>query len=111
MATAYKASIVVKNSKGQIKNYYYTASDVNTEKWLLPSGSDETQLSANNAFITDAIMGSVGDTSQVQVYINGQLATIWYNALSLPTAVGGRMVQQSPLFIPAGAIVKFIQVT
>jgi len=111
MATAYKASLVVKNAKGQIKNYYYTASDVNAEMWLLPSGSNETQLSANNAYIVDAIMGSVGDTSQVQVYINGQLATILYNALSLPTAVGGRMAQQSPIFVPAGAMVKFIQVT
>lgn len=111
MATAYKASIAVRNSKGQIKQYYYTASDVNAEMWLLPSGSNETQLSSLPCTIIDAIMGSVGDTSQVQVYINGQLATILYNALSLPTAVGGRMCQQTPISVPPGAIVKFIQVT
>lgn len=111
MATAYKASISVRNNKGQMKSYYYTASDVNAEMWLLPSGSNETQLSAVPCQIVDAIMGSVGDTTQVQVYVNGQLQTILYNALSLPTAVGGRMCQQNPISIPAGALVKFIQVT
>jgi hypothetical protein len=112
MATVQKVAVIVKNSKGQIKTYNYTGSDVTTEALLLPSGGDTTQLSANNAAIVDLISSVVGDTSQIVLYINGlQYPMVVYRALCLPTALGGRQCQQQPIPIAAGASVKFIQVT
>lgn len=113
MATAYTAVITVTNSAGQKKMYNYTASDVTAEFWLLPSGGSSGQISANNAAITDVIVSSgAGDTSQVQVYVNGlNTGYVIYKALNLATAVGGRQVQQNPIPIPKGATVRFTQVT
>jgi hypothetical protein len=112
-ATPYTAVITVTNAKGQKKMYNFTASDVTTEFWLLPSGGNSGQLSANNAAITDCIISATtGDTTQVQVFINGlNSGYVLYRALNLPTAVGGRQVQQNAIPIPAGAIVRFTQLT
>jgi hypothetical protein len=113
MATAYTAVITVTNTKGERKMYNFTASDVTTEFWLLPSAGSSGQLSANDAAITDCIVSSgAGDTSQVQVYINGlNSGYVIYKAMNLATAVGGRQLQQNPLRIPKGAIVRFTQLT
>jgi len=113
MATAYTAVITVTNSAGQKKMYNFTASDVTTEFWLLPSGGSSGQLSANDAWITDCIVSSgAGDTSQVIPYINGlNSGYVIYKALSLSSAIGGRMLQQNPLYIPKGATVRFTQIT
>lgn len=112
MATVQKVVVSVKNGSGQSKMYNYTGSDVTTEALLLPSGSDQTQLSSLPCVITDIISSVVGDTSQIVLYVNGQqYPLIVYRALCLPTALGGRQVQQNPIALPAGALVKFIQVT
>ena len=113
MATAYTAVITVTNSAGQKKMYNYSASDVSTEFWLLPSGGSSGQLSANDCWITDLIVSSgAGDTSQVIPYINGMNSSyVVYKAMGLSTAIGGRQLQQNPLYIPKGAIVRFTQLT
>jgi len=112
MATAYKVAMTVTNSKGQKKQYIFTASDVTTEFWLAPSGASDNVLSANTAYITDVIVTSAGDCSQNYVYVNGQnTGYVIYNALNLPTAVGGRQVQQNPIPLPAGAVVRVTQIT
>ena len=113
MATAYTAVITVTNSRGQKKMYNFTADDVTAGSWLLPSGASSSQYSANNAAVTDCIVSSgAGDTSQVIVYVNG-LANgyVIYKALNLATAIGGRQVQQNPIPLPAGAIVRFAELT
>ena len=112
MATVQKVVVSVKNSAGQTKMYNYTGSDVTTESLLLPSGSDSTQLSSLPCTIVDFISSVVGDTSQIVLYVNGQqYPLVIYRALCLPTALGGRQVQQNPIALPAGAIIKFLQVT
>ncbi len=112
MATAYKVAMSVRNAAGAIKQYTFTASDVTTEFWLAPSGESANVLSAQGAQIVDVIVTSAGDCSQNIVYINGQNSGyVIYNALNLPTAVGGRQVQQNPISLPPGAAVKVIQLT
>jgi len=112
MATVQKVVLSVRNSAGQTKMYNYTGSDVTTESLLLPSGGDQTQFSSLPCVITDLISSVVGDTSQIVMYVNGQqYPTVIYRALCLPTALGGRQLQQQPIPLPAGALVKFIQVT
>jgi hypothetical protein len=112
MATAYKVAMTVRNKNGATKQYVYTASDVTTEYWLLPSGANEGQLTATGGWITDIIVTSAGDCSQNTVFINGMNSGyVVYNALNLPTALGGRQIQQNPIPIPAGAIVRVQQIT
>jgi hypothetical protein len=113
MATAYTSVITLTNVQGQKKMYNFTASDVTTEFWLAPSGESSMVLTAAGGYITDLISSSgAGDTSQVQVYVNGQNSGyVIYKALNLATAVGGRQIQQNPIYIPKGAMVRFIQVT
>jgi len=112
MATVQKVVVSVRNASGQTKMYNYTGSDVTTEALLLPSGGDNTQLSSKGCAIVDLISSATGDTSQIVMYVNGQqYPTVIYRALCLPTAIGGRQLQQQPISLPAGALVKFIQVT
>lgn len=112
MATAYKVSMALRNKSGQTTMRYFTASDVTTEFWLAPSGASDNQLSAQDCWITDIIVTSVGDCSQNQVYLNGvNTGIVLYNALMLPTAVGGRQVQQRPISVPAGSILRVVQIT
>jgi hypothetical protein len=113
MATAFTAAITVTNKSGQSKMYNYTGDDVTTAFLLAPSGSADNMLTATGGFITDLISSSIaGDCSQIIVYINGQdSGYIIYKALNGPTAVGGRQVQQNPIVIPAGAVVRFKQLT
>ena len=113
MATAYVATLHVMNSQGQKKTYNYTASDVTGANLLLPSGEGSTVLSSQNSAIVDCIVSSgAGDTSQILIFVNGQnTGKIIYKALSLSTAIGGRMVQMNPIPIPSGALVTFQQLT
>jgi len=113
MATAYVATITLRNASGAQQAYNFTASDVTTEHWLSPSGEGAAILTAQGGVITDCIVSSgAGDTSQVQVYCNGvNSGRIIYKALNLATAVGGRQIQMSPIVIPKGANVAFVQVT
>jgi len=113
MATAYVATISVRNAQGANKTYNFTASDVTTEHWLAPSGEGALVLTAAGGAVTDVIVSSgAGDTSQVLFYVNGQNSgKIIYKALNLATAVGGRQIQMMPLTIPPGATIAFVQLT
>jgi len=112
VAAAYKVAFKVQNSQGQYRSIPVTASDVNGEYWLFPSGGSEMQLSSLPCAITDCVYTAAGtDTSQVQVYINGIDSGIkLFNAANLYSGYN-RQVQNCPIQIPAGALVKFKQVT
>ena len=113
MATAYVATVQVRNRSGSIQTYNYSASDVTTEHLLAPSGEGSSVLTAQGGAIVDVIVSSgAGDTSMIQVYQNGKnTGKIIYKALNLATAVGGRQVQMAPIAIDPGANVAFVQVT
>jgi len=111
-AAAYKVVLKIINSAGQTRSLPLTASDVNSAAWVFPSGGTELQLSSVPCVIADAIYTAAGtDTSQVQVYINGVDSGIkLFNGTNLGTTYD-RQVKSSPISIPAGALVKFVQLT
>lgn len=113
MATAYVATVQVRNRSGAMQTYNYTASDVTTDHWLAQSGDGSSVLTSQGGAIADIIVSSgAGDTSQVVLYVNGQsTGKVIYKALNLATAVGGRQIQMAPLSIPPGAVVAFVQLT
>lgn len=111
-AAAFKIAMKVVNQAGQIKSVPLTVSDVNAAFALFPSGGSELPLSNLPCVIADMVYTAAGtDTSQLRVYINGSDTGIRiYNAANLGT-VYNRQVQASPIAVPAGALVKFEQLT
>ena len=110
MATAFKAVITVRNSKGQITSLPMSGSDVTTQALTFPDGSSVNKLSSLPCMITDFIFPSSSIT-QCAVYINGIDSGIRVqNSASAGTTVN-RQIQSAPIFVPAGAMVQFIQLT
>jgi hypothetical protein len=111
-AAPYKVAIAVRNQAGQITTIPVTASDVNTAYWIFSSGGSELPLSAMSCQIIDVVYTAAGtDTSQVYLFVNGiNTGKIIFNAANLGT-VYNRQLQTSPIGIPAGALVKFQQIT
>jgi len=111
-AAAYKVVLAVKNSKNQTTSIPLTASDVNGEFWLFPSGGSEIPISQNASVVYDIVYTAAGtDTSQVEIFLNGvSTGRKLFNSANLGT-VYNRQSQSSPLQIPPGATVKFKQLT
>lgn len=114
-AAAYKISLIAAKGspKGPTRIFPLTASDVNGEFWIFPSGSSEVTLNGSeDVYVIDAIYSAAGtDTSQVEFYINGIVeGTKILNATSLATTII-RPLAQSPLRIPKGATFKAKQLT
>jgi len=111
-AAAYKVSMRVRNSAGQVKTLYLTASDVNAAAWVFLSGGTELPLSSRNSVIEDVVYSAAGtDTSNVSIWVGGaDSGTRIINSANLGT-VYNRQIQSAPFAVPAGVPVKFIQNT
>lgn len=114
-AAAYKVSMIAAKGSpnGPRRVFPLTASDVNAEYWLFPSGSSEVTLNGSeDVYIVDVILSAAGtDTSQSEFYVNGLAeGTKILNATSLATTIT-RPLQQAPLRVPKGATVKIKQLT
>lgn len=112
VAAPYKVSLAVKNTAGQTRQIYLTASDVNAAAWVFPSSGTELPLSSLPSVIADVIYSAAGtDTSQVALYINGvDTGFRFVNSANLYSAFQ-RQIYSNPVSIPAGALVKFVQLT
>jgi hypothetical protein len=110
VAAPFKIAMTVRNAAGQQKSVPFTVSDVAAAFALFPSGASEIPLSSVDAWITDMVYTAAGtDTSQLQVFVNGVDTGIRvYNGANLGT-VYNRQIQQSPIYVPAGATIKFTQ--
>jgi len=114
-AAAYKVSLIAAKGSpnGPRRIFPLTASDVNAEFWLFPSGSSEVTLNGSeDVYIVDTIYSAAGtDTTQVEFFINGVAeGTKILNATSLATTIV-RPFAQSPLRVPRGATFKAKQLT
>lgn len=109
-AAAFKVALTIRNSAGQIKSVPMTVSDVAAAFFLYPSGGSELPLSSLPCVITDILYTAAGtDTTQADVYVNGVDTGIRvFNAANTGTVIN-RQIMNSPIAIPAGAQVKFIQ--
>lgn len=114
-AAPFKISMIAAlgSPNGSRKIFPLTASDVNAEFALHPSGANEIVLSgSDDVFLTDMILSAAGtDTSQLELFVNGQAeGTKILNATSIGTIVS-RPLQQAPVKIPRGAMIKWKQLT
>lgn len=114
-AAAFKISMIgaLGNPNGARKMFPLTASDVNAEFALFPSGSSEMVLNGSqDVYIVDMILSAAGtDTSQMDLYVNGMLeGTKILNATSIGTIVN-RPFSLAPVRIPKGVSIKWKQLT
>jgi len=112
-AAAFKVSMSVVNAKGQKRTLYLTASDVNAAALAFPSGGTEMQLSSLPSAITDFICAPTygTDTTNMTVFINGVDSGVRIINSANQSGTYDRQIKTSPLSIPAGALVKFVQNT
>ena len=111
-AAAYKTVLSVTLSNGAKKSIPMTASDVSGAYWLFPSGGNEVQIDSGACVITDITYTSAGtDTSAADLYVNGFFTGYRLFNGANTISVLNRQVQNTPIGIKAGALVKFIQVT
>jgi len=115
VAAAYKVSLIaaIGSPAGARKAFSLTASDVNGEFWLHPSGASEIPLhGTSNIYIVDAILSAAGtDTTQSEFFVGGESTGFkLLNATSIGTVVN-RPMAMAPLLVPAGAALKVKQLT
>lgn len=110
-ATPFKVALTVRGAAG-VRSVPLTASDVNAAYFLFPSGGSELQLSSAPCIISDMIYTAAGvDTTSSDLFVNGVNTGIRiFNALNLATTIN-RQIASSPISVPAGALVKFVQNT
>jgi len=114
-AAAYKVSLIAAlgSPAGPRKIFSLTASDVNGEFWLHPSGASEIPLhGTQDVYLLDAILSAAGtDTTQVEIFIGGASTGVkLLNATTVGTVVG-RPLNTAPVRVPAGQALKVKQLT
>lgn len=115
VATPFKISMIAAlgGANGPRRVFPLTASDVNAEFALFPSGSSEVVLNGNaDVYIVDMILSAAGvDTSQLELFVNGMAeGTKILGATSIGTTVQ-RPLNLAPVRIPKGATIKWKQLT
>lgn len=114
MATPFVANITIQYADGSKEAIPMTCSDVTTEEWVAPDGTDFLNISGahGNAIISDIQLSSGGaDTRTSTIRINTKAAPEVVLHGANVGSVFGRQFQQVPLKLPAGAKVEFTQLT
>lgn len=110
MATAHKVMLTARKKNGEQKVFPYTTTDLNTAQLLAPSGSGDNVLSSEDVWIVDLVHSTQGTCTQDAIYFNNVDTGIrLYTPNLLPTV--NRSVPQAPIYVPAGTVVKIIQLT
>jgi hypothetical protein len=111
MATAFVATITVRNKLNQVTTIPLVGDDVTAHALTFPDTSSVNKLSSVDCWITDFVFPSTSVTKCI-IYING-IDQGWriINSQSLGTTVVRQVNNSAPLFIPAGSNVSFYQLT
>ena len=112
MATPYTVECMYQTRSGRIGQLHLTATDVAAAFFLAPSGASDIVLSGEDAKIYRMLYsGTPATTTQCQVYINGaNTGIVLQGAANAPAAVTPQISPSSPIYVPGGSQVKFIQV-
>jgi len=114
MATPFVGNIVVVYANGKRESIPASMNDVTANEWVAPDGTDFFRLdgSAGKGKIVDIILNTGGaDTRTSQIRVNGKLLPdVVLHGANLGSTVG-RQFQQTPLIVPQGAQIEFIQIT
>jgi len=113
VAAPFKVSMTLTLSGGVKKSLYLTASDVNAAALVYPSGGTEMQLDSGIAVISDLICAPTygTDTTNMSIFVNG--VDTGYRIINSANQSGtfNRQIQNTPVGIKPGALVKIVQNT
>lgn len=115
VAAPYTASLVFANAQNPNEriSYYCTASDVTTEKYVFPDGQTTVTLPPGKSWVfADLILSAAGtDTSQAQVFVNGNVIGVTIANAANVYNVLQRQVPSLALAFKGGSSVQFTQLT
>ena len=112
MATPYFVDITYVTERGEQGNMHLTSSDVATALYLDPSGSGDLILSGVRSKIIRMLYSTTpATTTTAQVYINGaNTGQVLTGACNLATSVSPQISVGTPIYVPAGGKIRFVQV-
>lgn len=112
MATPYTVECIYQTRSGKMGQVHLTSSDVATQFYLPPSGNDPITLSSEDAKIVRMLYsGTPATTTTAQVFINGQnTGIVLVGAANAPAAVYPQISDRTPIYVPGGSNIRFIQV-
>lgn len=92
---------------------HLTASDVATALYLAPSGTGDHVLDGkqDTKIVQMLYSNTPATTTTATVWFNGQnTGIVLVGAANSPTAVNPQVSPLKPIYVPAGTVVRFIQV-
>lgn len=112
MATPYTVECIFRTRSGRTGQLHLTASDVAAAAFLDPSGQGDLILSSEDSKITRMLYsGTPATTTTATVWLNGaNTGLVLVGASNAPTAVVPQINESTPILVPAGAKIRFIQV-
>lgn len=112
MATPYTIECIYQTRSGKMGQVHLTANDVAAAFYLPPSGNDPVVLSSEDAKIVRMLYsGTPATTTTATVWINGQnTGIVLVGAANAPGAVYPQISDRTPIYVPGGSNIRFIQV-
>lgn len=112
MATPYTVECIYQKRNGQMGQLHLTASDVAAAFFLAPSGASDLVLSSEDVKIVRMLYsGTPATTTTATVWINGaNTGIVLVGAANTSAAVQPQISFITPVYLPGGSQVKFIQV-
>ena len=112
MATPYTVECIYQKRNGQMGQLHLTASDVAAAVYLAPSGASDRILSSDDVKIVRMLYsGTPATTTTATVWVNGaNTGIVLVGAANIPTAVQPQISFTTPIYLPGGSQIKFVQV-
>lgn len=114
MATPYTIECIYQRRDRSMGQLHLSASDVNAEFFLAPSGASDLVLDGKQdcKIVQMLYSNTPATTVKANIYINGQNTGITLvGAANAPTTVNPQVSFLKPIYVPAGSQLKFVQST
>lgn len=113
MATPYTVECIFQRRDGSNGQIHLTASDVAAAFFLAPSGASDLVLDGKQdcKIIQMLYSGTPATTTTANVFMNGNnTGIVLVGAANAPAAVNPQISPAKPIYVPAGNVLRFVQV-
>ena len=112
MATPYTVECIYQKRDGTMGQLHLTASDVAAAFFLAPAGNSDLVLSSADVKIVRMLYsGTPATTTTATVWVNGaNTGIVLVGAANTSAAVQPQISFVTPIYLPGGSQIKFIQV-
>ena len=112
MATPYTVELIYQKRSGAMGQLHLTSSDVAAAFYLTPAGNSDIVIASEDVKITRMLYsGTPATTTTATVFINGaNTGIVLVGAANTSAAVQPQISFITPIYLPAGSQIKFVQV-